>query len=337
MQLLHLFKHVKLIFIFSQMEQLASSNNSVPFTKVIIPQSILNFFKQQEELRKVVEEAEGALGVTHREHNNSLNSTGTHTIANGHTYHLPIHDTDAISHASTLLTPTTLNNNNLLPVPDPIEPSDDLTLSGLHDDTSLSYIDDITSAYQDVPVEDQIFTVGEDEPNSFIPNDDGELIESHPLANYNSTSDIHNQLKEIIRSNSFNADSSPVLTFLNSTSSDPVSFSSSNSSTSNTNTKNNNNNISGETTWYRASDLPRASAEIPNSFYNNTKNEQYLDVTPYLNMPQKDAAGRLGIPTSTLSKRWKDAVKQRKWPYRIVSKLDREIMVLLQNIQVSLT
>lgn len=317
------------------MEQLASSNNSVPFTKVIIPQCILNFFKQQEELRKVVEEAEGALGVTHRDHN-SLHTIGTHAMTNGHAYNLPIHDADTLSHTNNLLTSATLNNNNFLPVPDPIEPSDNLTLTGLDDDNSLSYIDDITSAYHDVPVEDQIFTVGEDEPNTFIPNDDGELIEPHQLANYNSASDIHNQLKEIIRSNSFNADSSPVLTFLNNTSSDPVSFSSNNSSSSNTNIKNNNNSA-GETTWYRASDLPRASAEIPNSFYNNTKNEQYLDVTPYLNMPQKDAAGRLGIPTSTLSKRWKDAVKQRKWPYRIVSKLDREIMVLLQNIQVRLT
>ncbi len=58
----------------------------------------------------------------------------------------------------------------------------------------------------------------------------------------------------------------------------------------------------------------------------------YIDITPYLNMPQKEAARRLGIPTSTLSKRWKEAVRCRKWPYRTICKLDKEIMALLQNI-----
>jgi len=63
-----------------------------------------------------------------------------------------------------------------------------------------------------------------------------------------------------------------------------------------------------------------------------TQKEQYIDITPYLNLPQKEAAKRLGMPTSTLSKRWKDAVKTRKWPYRTISKLDKEIMVLLHNM-----
>jgi len=58
----------------------------------------------------------------------------------------------------------------------------------------------------------------------------------------------------------------------------------------------------------------------------------YIDITPYLNMPQKEAARRLSIPTSTLSKRWKEAVRCRKWPYRTICKLDKEIMALLQNI-----
>eukprot|EP01120_Amphizonella_sp_Union-15-10_P013466 TRINITY_DN6238_c0_g1_i1.p1 TRINITY_DN6238_c0_g1~~TRINITY_DN6238_c0_g1_i1.p1 ORF type:complete len:249 (-),score=44.40 TRINITY_DN6238_c0_g1_i1:32-778(-) len=59
----------------------------------------------------------------------------------------------------------------------------------------------------------------------------------------------------------------------------------------------------------------------------------YIDITPYLNLPQKQAALKLGIPTSTLSKRWKEAVCGRKWPYRSVCKLDKEILTLLQNIQ----
>jgi len=58
----------------------------------------------------------------------------------------------------------------------------------------------------------------------------------------------------------------------------------------------------------------------------------YTDITEYLNMPQNEAAKRLGIPTSTLSKRWKEAVVNRKWPYRTVCKIDKEIMTLLHNI-----
>lgn len=58
----------------------------------------------------------------------------------------------------------------------------------------------------------------------------------------------------------------------------------------------------------------------------------YTDITEYLNMPQNEAAKRLQIPTSTLSKRWKEAVVNRKWPYRTVCKIDKEIMTLLHNI-----
>jgi len=58
----------------------------------------------------------------------------------------------------------------------------------------------------------------------------------------------------------------------------------------------------------------------------------YVDITEYLNLPQNEAAKRLGVPTSTLSKRWKEASVNRKWPYRTVCKLDKEIMTLLHNI-----
>jgi len=60
--------------------------------------------------------------------------------------------------------------------------------------------------------------------------------------------------------------------------------------------------------------------------------ENFVDITEYLNLPQTEAARKLGIPTSTLSKRWKEAVVNRKWPYRTVAKLDKEIMTLLHNI-----
>jgi len=60
--------------------------------------------------------------------------------------------------------------------------------------------------------------------------------------------------------------------------------------------------------------------------------ENFVDITEFLNLPQTEAAKKLGIPTSTLSKRWKEAAVNRKWPYRTVAKLDKEIMTLLHNI-----
>jgi hypothetical protein len=54
-----------------------------------------------------------------------------------------------------------------------------------------------------------------------------------------------------------------------------------------------------------------------------------LDVTPFLNTLQTDAAAQLSIPVSTLSKRWKEASKGRKWPHRHVVKIDEQINALL--------
>jgi len=62
------------------------------------------------------------------------------------------------------------------------------------------------------------------------------------------------------------------------------------------------------------------------------RGQNYIDITEYLNMPQADAAKKLGIPPSTLSKRWKEAVRKRKWPYRMICKIDKEIMTLLHNV-----
>jgi len=61
------------------------------------------------------------------------------------------------------------------------------------------------------------------------------------------------------------------------------------------------------------------------------EDSQYVDITPYLRMSQHEAAKCLGIPSSTLSKRWKEAAMNRKWPYRVLSKLEKEILTLMQN------
>jgi len=78
------------------------------------------------------------------------------------------------------------------------------------------------------------------------------------------------------------------------------------------------------------SDKPAESD--PNHENSNDDEGSFIDITAYLRLPQKTAAEKLNIPTSTLSKRWTDAVKKRKWPYRALSKLDKEITTLLMNI-----
>eukprot|EP01125_Pyxidicula_operculata_P018001 TRINITY_DN636_c2_g1_i1.p1 TRINITY_DN636_c2_g1~~TRINITY_DN636_c2_g1_i1.p1 ORF type:complete len:270 (+),score=31.92 TRINITY_DN636_c2_g1_i1:733-1542(+) len=65
---------------------------------------------------------------------------------------------------------------------------------------------------------------------------------------------------------------------------------------------------------------------------NGQQDAKYIDITEYLSLPQSQAAKKLSVPTSTLSKRWKEAVRHRKWPYRAVCKLDKEIMTILYNI-----
>jgi len=60
--------------------------------------------------------------------------------------------------------------------------------------------------------------------------------------------------------------------------------------------------------------------------------EEYIDVSPYVTFPQHEAARRLGIPSSTLSKKWKDATVNRKWPYRALAKIDKEIATIMHNI-----
>lgn len=60
--------------------------------------------------------------------------------------------------------------------------------------------------------------------------------------------------------------------------------------------------------------------------------KRLVDITAYLSTPQSQAAAQLGIPVSTLSKRWKEAGKSRMWPYRNVIKIDAQIKQLLDAV-----
>lgn len=62
------------------------------------------------------------------------------------------------------------------------------------------------------------------------------------------------------------------------------------------------------------------------------KNYQFLNITEYLHLPQLQVAKILGVPVSSLSKRWNEAVVNRPWPHRKISKIDKEIYALLINM-----
>jgi len=76
--------------------------------------------------------------------------------------------------------------------------------------------------------------------------------------------------------------------------------------------------------------MSNALIQSPSSSSN--QGGDYFDVTPYITLSQEKAAKRLGIPKSTLSKRWREATCNRKWPYRQLCKLDREIKTLVHNM-----
>jgi hypothetical protein len=53
-----------------------------------------------------------------------------------------------------------------------------------------------------------------------------------------------------------------------------------------------------------------------------------LDITDLLCLLQSEAALTVGMTASTFCKRWKEAVGERKWPFRLIIKLDKEIASL---------
>ncbi len=51
----------------------------------------------------------------------------------------------------------------------------------------------------------------------------------------------------------------------------------------------------------------------------------FVDLTEHLDKTQAEVAHSLGIPVSTLSKRWKCATKTRTWPYRALVAINSKI------------
>jgi len=58
----------------------------------------------------------------------------------------------------------------------------------------------------------------------------------------------------------------------------------------------------------------------------------FLDISLYCRLPMRKAAKQIGVPCSTLGKRWKHATMGRLWPYRRVKKLEKEIEMLVCNL-----
>jgi len=75
------------------------------------------------------------------------------------------------------------------------------------------------------------------------------------------------------------------------------------------------------------------SSDVIDQIGQKTQNlDEYVDVTPFIRLSQEEAAKRIGIPSSTLSKRWREATMNRKWPYRTLCKIERELKTLVHNL-----
>jgi len=62
----------------------------------------------------------------------------------------------------------------------------------------------------------------------------------------------------------------------------------------------------------------------------NLAKGEFIEVTPFLNMTQKEAAKKVHMSSSTLRKRWKDASMNKKWPRSTLHKLDKEISAIME-------
>jgi len=71
---------------------------------------------------------------------------------------------------------------------------------------------------------------------------------------------------------------------------------------------------------------------ITHSHSQSSPSPDEFDVTPYIMMSQEEASKKIGIPSSTLSKRWRESTNNRKWPFRQINKIDREIKNIMGSI-----
>lgn len=71
----------------------------------------------------------------------------------------------------------------------------------------------------------------------------------------------------------------------------------------------------------------------PNEYKEKTSSESqtsnYVDITELLVLSQRKAAAKLGIPSSTMNKRWKEATVNRKWPNKELNRIDKHIQALV--------
>jgi len=87
--------------------------------------------------------------------------------------------------------------------------------------------------------------------------------------------------------------------------------------------------LSSPTPNFKEAAAPSELVPIANT--RNSVGYKYVNVTPFLHLPQHEAAKELGVPSSTLSKRWREATMNRNWPHRILRKLDKQIHLVLKN------
>jgi hypothetical protein len=84
-----------------------------------------------------------------------------------------------------------------------------------------------------------------------------------------------------------------------------------------------------------ATEHPYFFRGCPICLFNASPKGTELDLTPLLTIPQLQAAEIIGMPNSTLSRKWKEKAGQRNWPYRGVKKVDRHIKNILFSLKFS--
>eukprot|EP01114_Cavostelium_apophysatum_P018126 TRINITY_DN553_c0_g1_i1.p1 TRINITY_DN553_c0_g1~~TRINITY_DN553_c0_g1_i1.p1 ORF type:complete len:330 (+),score=43.74 TRINITY_DN553_c0_g1_i1:103-1092(+) len=74
------------------------------------------------------------------------------------------------------------------------------------------------------------------------------------------------------------------------------------------------------------------NSNASHSIIKQNDSTKYVDITSLLTFSQKEAARKLGIPKSTLSKRWREATLKRKWPQKVIAKIDKDIEQILMSV-----